>query len=172
MNLTTALITFALVAYLLVRRFMGEPLEVRRLVAPPLILVAFGGYTLAHVDLGAVAHHAVLDGIVLGAGALVAVLGGIVRGLTVRVFIRDGHVWYRYTWLTIVVWAALIALRFGQSLGAEALGVDAGITSAALYLILGLSLLGEAAIVGRRAIATGAPFAPEGARRAARRARV
>jgi hypothetical protein len=165
MSLTTALIV-AVVVLLLVRRFLGEPLEARRLAAPPLILIVMGAYSLSKIDLAAVAHHPVVDGAVLGFGALVAVLGGIVRGLTVRVYVRDGHVWYRYTLLTVVVWAGLAALRFAQSAAAGALGADPAVLDAALLLILGLSLLGEAAIVGRRAIATGAPFAPRGVRRA------
>jgi hypothetical protein len=165
MSLTTALIV-AVVVLLLVRRFLGEPLEARRLAAPPLILIVMGAYSLSKIDLAAVAHHPVVDGAVLGFGALVAVLGGIVRGLTVRVYVREGHVWYRYTLLTVVVWAGLAALRLAQSAAAGALGADPAVLDAALLLILGLSLLGEAAIVGRRAIATGAPFAPRGVRRA------
>jgi hypothetical protein len=171
MSLTTVLIVIAAVAVLLVRRFLGEPLEARRLAAPPLILIVMGAYSLSKVDLAATAHHPVVDGAVLGLGALLAVLGGIVRGLTVRVFVREGHVWYRYTVLTFVVWAGLAALRVGQSVAADALGADAAVLDAALLLILGLSLLGEAAIVGRRAIATGAPFASRGMRRAAGTAR-
>ncbi|WP_432839277.1 hypothetical protein [Dactylosporangium sp. CA-092794] len=167
MSLTTALIALAVIVLLMARRFAGEPLGARRLVVPPLILVVFGGYTLSHLHFSAV-HSAAADGAVLGAGAVVAVLGGILRGLTVRVFVRNGHVWYRYTWITAVVWLALIVLRVGQLLAGRALGADQDVLSAGLLLILGLSFLGEAAIVGRRAIATGAPFAPRGARRDAR----
>ncbi|MGI5238187.1 hypothetical protein [Dactylosporangium sp. CA-139066] len=168
MNPTTLLIAVAVIALLMVRRFMGEPLEARRLVVPPLILIVMGGYALSKVDFAATVHHAMLDGAVLGAGAVVAVLGGVLRGLTVRVYVRNGHVWYRYTLVTIAVWAGLIVLRLGQSFAGHALGADQGILTAGLLLVLGLSFLGEAAIVARRAIATGAPFAPRGARRAAR----
>ncbi|GAA4253375.1 hypothetical protein [Dactylosporangium darangshiense] len=168
MSLTTLLIALVVIVLLMVRRFMGEPLEVRRLVAPPLILIVLGGYTLSKVDFAATVHHGVIDGAVLGAGAVVAVLGGIIRGLTVRVFVQNGHVWYRYTLVTIAVWAGLIVLRLGQMLAGHALGADQSVLSAGLLVVLGLSFLGEAAIVGRRAIGTGAPFAPPGSRRAAR----
>jgi hypothetical protein len=168
MDLTTALIAVAVVAYLLVRRFLGEPLQARRLILPPLILIVWGGVNLSHVGSGGTAvHQALLDGVVVGFGAIVAVLGGVIRGLTVKVYVRDGHTWYRYGLMTVVVWLALIALRLGQSLAGHALGADQAVLNAALLLILGLSLLGEAAVVARRAIATGAPFAPRGSRRVA-----
>jgi hypothetical protein len=165
MNLTTALVAVAAVVYVMVRRFLGEPLQVGRLVAPPLILIVWGGYELSNIDLGAAVHDAIVDGVVLGAGALIAVLGGIVRGLTVRVYVQNGHVWYRYSVLTIAVWIGLIVLRVGQTVAGHALGADLSVLNAGLLLVLGLSFLGEAAIVGKRAIATGAPFAPRGARR-------
>ncbi|MFG2043269.1 DUF1453 domain-containing protein [Dactylosporangium sp. NPDC048998] len=168
MSLTTALIALAVVVLLMVRRFLGEPLGARRLIVPPLILIVMGAYTLSKIDLAASVHHAVVDGAVLGTGAVVAVLGGLLRGLTVRVYVQDGHVWYRYTLLTVAVWIGLIALRIGQSFAGHALAADQDLMNAGLLLVLGLSFLGEAAIVGRRAIATGAPFAPRGSRRAAR----
>ncbi len=93
-------------------------------------------------------------------GGLVAVAGGALRGRTVRIFVRDGHTWYRYTPVTLAVWAGLIALRFGQAAAAVALGADRPVLTASLVLALGLSFLGEAAVVGPRAMATGAPFAP------------
>jgi hypothetical protein len=92
-----------------------------------------------------------------------------VRGLTVKVFVQNGHVWYRYTLTTLGVWLGMAALRVGQLFAGRAVHADEAVLSAGLLVVLGLSFLGEAAIVGRRAIATGAPFAPQGARRAARR---
>jgi hypothetical protein len=167
MNLTTALVALVVIVLVMARRFAGEPLEARRLILPPVLLLAFGAYALSKVDFGGV-HKAVVDGAVLGAGAVIAVLGGLVRGLTVRVYVQNGHVWYRYTLLTAGVWVALIALRLGQTLAGRVFGADQAVLAAGLLMVLGLSFLGEAAIVARRAMATGAPFAPRGARRAAR----
>ncbi|GAA3451965.1 hypothetical protein [Dactylosporangium matsuzakiense] len=169
MNTTTLLIAVAVIVLLMARRFAGEPLEARRLILPPVLLIVFGGYTLSQVDFAAAAQHPAVDGAVLGMGAIVAVAGGIVRGLTVKVFVQNGHVWYRYTLVTIGVWIAMVALRVGQLFAGRALDADQAVLSAGLLVILGLSFLGEAAIIGKRAIATGAPFAPKGARRAARR---
>jgi hypothetical protein len=156
MNLATALLVLALVAYTMVRRFLGEPLVSRRLVVLPLALTGYGLFTVAQTDF----VHPTADLVALVTGGLVAVAGGAMRGRTVRVFVRDGHVWYRYTWVTLAVWGALIALRFGQAAVAVFLGADRSVLTASLVLALGLSFLGEAAVVGPRAMATGAPFAP------------
>ncbi|MFI5910732.1 hypothetical protein [Dactylosporangium sp. NPDC051541] len=169
MNTTTLLIAVAAIVLLMARRFAGEPLEARRLILPPVILLIVGGYTLAQVDFATAATHPVIDGAVLAMGAILAVAGGIVRGLTVRVFVQNGHVWYRYTLVTIGVWLTMAVLRVGQLFAGRALHADQAVLSAGLLVVLSLSFLGEAAIVGKRAIATGAPFAPQGARRAARR---
>ena len=170
MNLTTILLIAAAIVYVLIRRLTGEPFEVRHLVVPPVVLIALGGYQVSHT-LQSGLSHAVLDGVVLGAGAVLAVAGGIVRGLTVRVFVRQGSLWYRYTAWTVVVWVAVIGVRFAESSAGMALGADTAAVAAALPLMLGLSLLGEAAVIARRGIATGVPFATNvrHARRAARR---
>ncbi len=161
MNLITVLLVLAAVGYVLVRRLAGEPLEGRRLAVLPIVLAVVGGAQLRG------AHVTPLDVAVLAVEGVVAVGLGALRGLTVDVYNRDGHLWYRYRPLTIVVWAGSILLRFvGAAVGHE-LGADTGVLSAALVLIVALSLLGEALIVGRRALASGVPFAPQGARRRA-----
>lgn len=160
MNLTTALLVIAVIAYTMVRRFLGEPLSSRRLFVIPLVITVYGAYTVAQTGFA----HATADLVALATGGLVAAAGGALRGRTVRVFVRDGHVWYRYTWVTLAVWAGLIALRFGQAALATSFGADRGVLTAGLLLMVGLSFLGEAAVVGPRAIATGAPFAPRRAR--------
>jgi hypothetical protein len=165
MNLTTTLLVAAAVGYLLVRRFTGEPLEARRLVLPPVLLVAWGGYAVSGALTGGTLAHAVRDGAVLGAGAVLAAAGGIVRGTTVRVFVRNGHLWYRYTPLTVAVWLVLTGLRLAEEAAGRALGADPATVAAALPFMIGLSLLGEAAVVARRGIATGVPFAPRDGRR-------
>ncbi|WP_221325896.1 hypothetical protein [Actinoplanes sp. L3-i22] len=156
MNIATALLILGFLVYAMVRRFLGEPLESRRLVLLPLALTAYGVYTVAQTDF----VHPTADLVALVTGGLVAVAGGVLRGRTVRIFVRDGHTWYRYTWVTLAVWGGLIALRFGQAVAAVSLGADQSVLTASLALALGLSFLGEAAVVGPRAMATGAPFAP------------
>ncbi|WP_436523102.1 hypothetical protein [Actinoplanes sp. HUAS TT8] len=156
MNLATALLVIVVIVYAMVRRFLGEPLSARRLILLPLLLSAYGVYQVAQTDL----VHRGADLTALFLGGVLAIAGGALRGRTVRVFVRDGHVWYRYTWATIAVWGGLIALRLGQAAAAVAIGADRPVLTASLVLSLGLSFLGEGAVVGPRAMATGAPFAP------------
>jgi hypothetical protein len=152
MNLLTALLAVAAIVYVVARRFAGEPLEGRRLIVLPVVLTIIGATRLDHL------HPTPVEVAVLVAEAAVAVVLGAVRGLTVQVYDRDGHLWYRYRPLTLAVWlgSMLIRLGFTHLPGA---GGDA------LLGVLGLSLLAEALVVGKRALATGVPFAPQGSRR-------
>ncbi|WIM97485.1 hypothetical protein ACTOB_001013 [Actinoplanes oblitus] len=165
MEILTALLVVVALTYAMVRRYLGEPLTSRRLIVLPLALSVYGGFVVAQTGFA----HSTANLTALALCGLTAVGGGLLRGRTVRLFVRDGHVWYRYTPVTIAVWAGLIALRFGQAAAAVALGADRGVLTASLLLALGLSFLGEAAVVGPRAMATGVPFAPRRSRVAATR---
>lgn len=159
MNLLTGLLALVAIAYVLLRRLAGEPLEGRRLVLLPLVLLIVGVSQLHGV------HATALDVAVLVVeGAAAAVLGAV-RGMTVHVYPQGGHLWYRYRPLTIVVWVGSLLLRLGQVAAAHALGADSGVLGRALLPVLALSLLAEALVVGKRALATGVPFAPQGSRR-------
>ncbi|MFB9236131.1 hypothetical protein ACFFWC_11320 [Plantactinospora siamensis] len=164
MNSLNILLPLLAIGYVMVRRLAGEPLTSRRIAVLPLILTLVGASNVA----GAAHHLSALDAAALAAEILLAVLAGVARGSTVRVYARDGHLWYRYTALTIAIWLVLLALRLGVGWAARSAGADAAVLSAALLLMLGLSLLGEGAVIGRRALATGVPFAPRSARRLAR----
>jgi hypothetical protein len=83
------------------------------------------------------------------------------------VYERAGHLWYKYSALTIVVWVLSIGVRLGVGALGHVLGATVPMTSASLVM-LGVTLLGEAAIVGTRAMRSGVAFAP--GRRAARTA--
>ncbi len=149
MTVTTTLIALVAIAFMLLRRLAGSPVTGRRLVVLPLIFTAWGVAQL-HDGFGGAVHAVGTDVGLLAVGALVALAGGLARGGTVRLFARDGQVWYRYTWLTVVVWLGLIALRVAQITVGGAVGADASVLGQALPLMLGLSLAGEAAVVGAR----------------------
>src|SRR5687768_10303000 len=100
----TYLLIAAGVLYVLVRRFRGEPLNARDLLAPPAFLLFFG---IRAVD---EFHLAYL--LPLAAGFAF----GAFRGLTVKLFERDGHLWQRYTPWTLLVWVTSIGASFGFAL--------------------------------------------------------
>jgi hypothetical protein len=118
MNLLTVLITAAVIVFVLIRRFAGEPLEGRRLVILPLAVTVIGATQLGDL------HFSPLDVAVLAVEGLAAAALGAVRGTTVQVYSRDGHLWYRYRPLTIAVWIASILLRVLQTAAGHALGAD------------------------------------------------
>lgn len=146
-----AFIALALVVLVVIRRFKGEPLRARDLFGPPVVLVGIGAYGLVK-DV----HPVGADLAWVLAGAVVGLLLGALRGLTPRLFVRDGHLWQRYTVWTLLVWAASAAVNAG--LGALTTSEELR----PMTLSIGVSLLGEALALGLRARTTGAPFAPEG----------
>lgn len=162
MSLVQIVLIVAVFGYVMWRRLAGEPLQARRLALVPAALVVWGGYQLAHQ------HHITALDVALVAVETVVALGlGLVRGVTIMVYEHGGHLWYRYRPLTIAVWFASALIRLGLGVGGHLMGATLGATST-LTLMLGATFLGEAAVVGARALRTGVPFAPD--RRTARAA--
>ncbi len=143
-----------LVIYTIVRRFRGEPLVAKDLVATPLIMIAIGAYSLTKVT-----GWTGLDVAWLALGVAVALIFGAIRGRTSGLFVRDGVLHQRYTWPTLVVWVLGLAVSFGLGLLGGHLGVHPETRS--YPFSIGIGLLGELITCGLRALATGQPFAPE-----------
>lgn len=135
--------TYALIAagvlYVLVRRFRGEPLNARDLLAPPAFLLFFGIRALDGF------HPIYLAPLAAGFAF------GAVRGMTTKLYERDGHLWQRYTPWTLLVWVTSIGVSVGL-----ALLID---HHAPTQLSIGVSLLGELCAVGVKALHTGIPIA-------------
>ncbi|WP_433431516.1 hypothetical protein [Nonomuraea sp. CA-141351] len=142
-----------LVVYVVARRMAGQPLVAKDVFVPPVILVAIGAHGLSQVE---------LSGLDMAWLAVTAVLGlgfGVVRAATTVVFPRQGVLWQRYTWKTLVVWVVTFAISFGVGALAVAAGMHAEARSIALSI--GVGLLGEALVILLRARTSGAPFAPD-----------
>jgi hypothetical protein len=151
MNLIVILLIAALVVVMIVRRFLGQPVRTQSFVLP-LVLSGWGLTQLRGVHLGAA------DLVFLAVEAVLAVGVGLARGATIELYLRDGHLWQRYRWSTLTVWIGAILLRLG-SVGAGSL-VGVHVATRGLVLVLGVSFLAEAALVGWRVARTGAPVAP------------
>ena len=136
--MTYVLIT-AGVLYVLVRRFIGEPLNARDLLAPPVFLLFFGIRALT--DFHATYLLPLAAGFAFGA----------LRGMTVKLYERDGHLWQRYTPWTLLVWVTSLGVSAG-------LGFLVG-GHAPTQLSIGVSMLGELCAIGVKALNTGIPFA-------------
>jgi hypothetical protein len=148
MSILQVLIIAAVVVFVIVRRFAGSPVQARSLVLP-LGVTAYGVVMLRH------AHVGTVDVAFLAVEVLLALAVGALRGTTIRLYVRDGYLWQRYQWSTLAAWVAAIALRVGLSVVGQLAGVH--LVTQSLLLVLGLSLVAEALVVGRRALRHGAP---------------
>ncbi|MCP2259320.1 Protein of unknown function (DUF1453) [Streptoalloteichus tenebrarius] len=137
-----------------VRRLRGEPLNLRDLVVPPLVLTALGLWALRHVE-----DLTPTDVVWVAAGSLLGMALGAVRATTIQVFTRDGVLWQRYTgWTFLVIVGSLVVMA-----GFGFLAVAMGMHEAArpIQLSVGVGFLGESLVMVRKGMATGIPFAPE-----------
>lgn len=147
-----------LVVVLIVKRFRGGPLTARDAFVSPVVLLAIGVYELTKVP-----EFSWLDIGWLALGSVLGLAFGGLRGTTTVLSERDGGLWQRYTKWTVVVWLVSSASSFGLGLLGVALGAHE--EARPVVLSVGISLIGEAAVVGFRAKALGVRFAPEPGRR-------
>lgn len=156
MSITYVLLILLAVVYLMGKRLAGMPLTDRSAFIP-LALLGYGLYSLHGVHVNAT------DWAVLAVEAMIGLVAGIIRGITIRIYPKDGHLWMRYTPLTVAVWIATIASRIGVGLVGHQLGGSTmGVTLMAMF---GLTMLIETLVVRQRAAATGLPLAPSRSRR-------
>jgi hypothetical protein len=153
MNVVQLLLIVAALIYVMWRRLAGVPLQAQRLLILPAVLVVWGGYQVSR-------HHVTALDVALLALEVVAALAlGLVRGATIKVYQNAGHLWYRYTALTLAVWFGSALVRVGIGVGGHLLGATMSATASVL-LMVGVTFVGEAAVVGTRALRIGVPFAP------------
>ncbi|MFJ7248009.1 DUF1453 domain-containing protein [Kitasatospora sp. NPDC098652] len=144
----------AVVAVVVVRRLCGEPLNARDLFAPPVVLTALGVWAVSQRHGLGVGDYAWIGG-----GAALGVAFGALRGATIRVYEREGVLWQRYTGRTLLVAVVSLAAMAGFAMLAERGGLAAD--ARPVQLSIGVGFLGEALVVGCRALTSGTPFAPE-----------
>src|SRR5262252_2177537 len=114
MSTVQILIVAALVIYIIARRFAGSPVGAQNMLLP----VILTGYGLVTLDRTVHGHFTAADIALLAVEAVVAGLG---RGATIKLYVRDGHLWQRYGVVTLLVWLALIATRIGFAAAGSAI---------------------------------------------------
>jgi hypothetical protein len=139
----------AVVGYVLVSRWRGQVLNLRRLLLLPAVLTAVGAAQVA----GVARQHGYrpVDLAWIAAGVLASAVLGVARGATVAVYDRNGAVWLRYRTATLWLWLATVAVRVGLTGLAHLAGARLAASGPALLLAVGTTLLGEAAMVARTA---------------------
>jgi hypothetical protein len=143
------------VGYTIVRRTIGEPVNARDLFGSPVVLLAIGAYGLSGTPGVTGGDVAWLAGL-----SIVGLALGVWRGSTVRLMVKDGALWQRYPARTYLVWVVSLVVNGALGLLAAHAGMHAD--AHPMTLSIGIGLLGEAAAVGLRAMATGVPFSAEG----------
>jgi hypothetical protein len=152
----------AAVGYVLVSRFRGQQVKLRRTAMMPLVLAVIGGVDVAR----AVPHLTSVDLAYLVVSGLVVLALGALRGTSVHLYERNGFLWLRYRPTSLAWWVAAIAARIGLMVAASAMGVTAGLSTSSILLAAGLNLCGEAAVVVLRGMSSGVPFAADDRSRA------
>jgi len=134
-------------------RLRPRPARTRRLLIGPGVIMLVGAFLLVPW-LGEGAGNAGATIAVAGADLVLTVGLGVARGATVRVERGGaGLVMYRYTTLTVALWAVSVALRFELAGAGARLGAAPAVTEGSVLLALGLSLLVQNLVVARSAAA-------------------
>ena len=154
----TIVLAVVAVGFVLWTRMKGQPLEAKRLLVLPVVLVVIGITDLTGTS---APHLSRTDVAFLAAGVAISVVLGAARGATMELYPKGGELWQRYRPATVALWIALIAAKLILGAIAGAAGASGGGGTNSLLLTLGVSLLAEAAVVGPRALSTGVPFAAD-----------
>lgn len=147
----------AVVAYVIGRQLIGEPLRGKRVVVLPIILTVIG---IADLN-GNKQQIKPVDVAFLVLGAVVVAGVGLALGKVTRLESRDGALWGQLPVRGLWLWLLLIVSRL--LITAIASGADAKVaaSSSTILLMLGINRLAQAAVILPRAMSAGTPFAPE-----------
>jgi hypothetical protein len=140
------LVIAAAVIVVVIRRAVGEPLDMRDLWVPPVVLTGIGIWILIRAEGLSARDRAWLAG-----GSLLGIALGHLRGRFVVVFERSGRLWQRYEGRTFAAVAASLVVMLAFGAAATRCGMSP--SARPVQLAIGLSFLGEAVAVTRRAAA-------------------
>jgi hypothetical protein len=153
MNFLSIVEALAVIIFVVARRMKGRPVpELKKLFLLPIIAGIIGLQNIAHVKMNTV------DVAVVAIGAALSLGLGLLRGSLDTISVVNGVPWVRWSVASVVVFAGNVAAK----LALDVVGVAAGGTRSALtssiVLSLGLTLLGEAAVIWFRTQSQGAPL--------------
>lgn len=141
----------AVIAFVIVRRFRGEPVDAKDLAVPPVIMLAISVKELWGFD-----HWTTANIVFLGASIIVGIGFGMLRGASTTLFALGGSLHQKYTAKTMIVWVLSLTAGAGLHFGAQFIGAEEAVRP--MTLSIGLSLLGEAITCGWRGLNSGIPF--------------
>jgi hypothetical protein len=139
-------IAIAVIVFVLARRLRGEAVPApKKLFLLPIIVGAIGLENLSHAKPNAVAVGVIVAGSALSLGL------GLLRGRFDKVSMVNGAPYMAWTAGSMVVLVVNVLLKLVLDVGGVAAGGTKAALSSSILLSLGLTLLGEAGIVWRRA---------------------
>lgn len=148
--LVAGLVVVAVVVLLF--RVVGEPLNWRDVLAPPVVLIAIGvGDMLTFKELNGADVAWVIASCIIGFTL------GAARGATVRIYEKNGELWQRYTKWSLTLLVLGVLASGGFTLLAVSLGMHE--EARPYQLAIGISFAGEAAMLIPRGLAGNTPFA-------------
>jgi membrane protein CcdC involved in cytochrome C biogenesis len=131
----TALIAVAVVVLVIIRRFSSQPVNERRYLILPIILIVIGVRDGKLIS----GQHATTSAVLLVAEIVVAVAMGLAIGFTTRVWRDDGgRLWSKGTKATAGVFAGSLLLRGAMYGIGAALGVHTGTGTILVYVAIWL----------------------------------
>jgi hypothetical protein len=145
MTLTSIIIAIAVVGFILVRRLQGEAVPApKKLFVLPIIVGVIGLENISRAKPNAIALGVIVAGSALSLGL------GMLRGRFDRVSIVNGAPFMAWTAGSIVILVVNLFLKVVLDLGGVAAGGTKAALTSSILLSLGLTLLGEAAVIWTR----------------------
>jgi hypothetical protein len=146
MNVTSIVIAIAVIAFVLARRIGGEAVPVpKKLLLLPAIVSVVGVQNLSHVTM-----NTVDIGIVV-AGSVVSLSLGLLRGQVDKLSLVNGSPYMSWGATSLIVFALNIVAKVVLDVAGVAMGGTTHALTSSVLLSLGLTLLGEAAVILMRA---------------------
>jgi hypothetical protein len=147
----------AIVAYVIGRQLVGEPLRGKRVVLLPGVLTIVGAADVT----GAKVPVRPADVACLIAGAILVTAIGVGQGMVLRLESRGGSLWGQLPVKGLWLWLLLVGSRVVMTVTAHGLDAKVAAGSSTLLLMLGVNRLAQAGVIVTRAMAAGIPFAAE-----------
>jgi hypothetical protein len=130
----------------IVKQLSGSTLSVRSLWLIPVILLVIGGSS----TLSALPAASGTEIALLAADLVVLTVLGVIRGGSVALSTRDGFAFQKGTALTLILWLVTIGVRVGFGVLGARLDASGPLTSASIWLSVGLSIGVQNAVIYAR----------------------
>jgi hypothetical protein len=155
MTFSSVLIALAVIVVVLARRMRGEVVpEPKKLFLLPVIAGVIGLENIWHATVNPV------DIAVIAVGSAISLGLGLLRGRLDTVTMVNGAPFMRWTTASLGIFAVNVVTKVVLDLGGVAAGGTASALSSSILFSLGLTLMGEAAIIWLRSqslVTTAAP---------------